>query len=62
MSGGSGQKIQYRAELENIREREQLDRNIMFLCQQHKETLKQLHLETERLRKENRGQILSCMC
>lgn len=34
----------------------QLEKNILFLNQQHQETLKQLHKEIERLKNENRGQ------
>lgn len=34
----------------------QLERNIVFLRQQHMETLQQLHSETEQLKRENRGQ------
>ncbi len=33
----------------------QLEKNILFLKQQHNETLEQLHSEIERLKKENRG-------
>ena len=35
----------------------QLEKNIMFIKRQHLETLRQLHEETERLKKENRGQF-----
>ena len=35
----------------------QLERSIVFLKQQHVETLQQLHSETERLKRENRGQL-----
>lgn len=35
----------------------QLENSIAFLRQQHMETLQQLHSETERLKKENRGQL-----
>lgn len=35
----------------------QLENSIAFLRQQHTETLQQLHSETDRLRKENRGQL-----
>ena len=41
---------------EKRRRIEHLERNIMFLRQQHKETLQHLHSETERLKKENRGE------
>lgn len=33
----------------------QLEKNLLFLKQQHHETLEQLHKEIERLRNENRG-------
>lgn len=35
---------------------EQLEKNIIFLKQQHRETLQQLHEEIERLKNENRGE------
>lgn len=34
---------------------QQLEKNIIFLKQQHRETLQQLHEEIERLKNENRG-------
>lgn len=34
----------------------QLEKNMAFLRQQHKDTLQQLHREIERLKKDNRGQ------
>ena len=34
----------------------QLEKNISFLRQQHRDTLQQLHREIERLKKDNRGQ------
>lgn len=37
----------------------QLENSIAFLRQQHMETLQQLHSETDRLKKENRGQLLT---
>ena len=37
----------------------QLEKNISFLRQQHRDTLQQLHREIERLKKDNRGQ---CPC
>ena len=41
---------------ERMRSRiEQLERNIIFLQQQHTETLRQLHSQTEQLKRENRG-------
>lgn len=33
----------------------QLEKNIAFLRQQHRDTLQQLHREIERLKKDNRG-------
>ena len=35
---------------------EQLERQMMFLRQQHHDTLQQLHREIERLKNENRGE------
>lgn len=35
----------------------QLEKNVLFLNQQHHETLEQLHKEIERLRSENRGTL-----
>lgn len=43
---------------EQTRDRvEQLEGSILFLQQQHKETLHQLHSQTEQLKKENRGNL-----
>lgn len=36
----------------------QLEKNILFLKQQHQETLEQLHKEVEKVRNENRGEFL----
>ena len=36
----------------------QLEKNVLFLKQQHQETLEQLHREVEKLRSENRGGYL----
>ena len=33
----------------------QLEKNVLFLREQHRDTLEQLHKEVERLRAENRG-------
>ena len=38
---------------------QQLEKNIIFLKQQHRETLQHLHEEIERLKNENRGKLLS---
>ena len=38
----------------------QLEKNMTFLRQQHRETLQQLHREIERLKKDNRGQCEQC--
>ena len=43
----------------------QLEKNIVFLKQQHRETLEQLHKEIERLKKENRElsfKLIMCRC
>lgn len=37
-----------------------LERNVAFLRQQHSDTLGQLHIELERLKKENRGTPSHC--
>lgn len=39
----------------------QLEKNIIFLKQQHRDTLQQLHKEIERLKIENRGEHI-CTC
>ena len=36
---------------------QQLEKNIIFLKQQHRETLQHLHEEVERLKNENRGKL-----
>ena len=36
---------------------QQLEKNIIFLKQQHRETLQHLHEELERLKNENRGKL-----
>lgn len=49
---GEGKDIINSKELVRIN---QLEKNVLFLRQQHHETLDQLHKEIERLKNENRG-------
>ena len=51
MQGGGVQRRE-----ERLR-REQLEDSLLFLRNQHKETLQQLHSEAERLQRENRGSV-----
>ncbi len=39
-----------------------LEKNMLFMREQHKETLSQLHREIERLKNENRGIVCVCVC
>ncbi len=48
--------VQESSELSNAAQRLcHLEKNLLFLREQHKETLEQLHKEIERLKMENRG-------
>ncbi len=40
----------------------QLEKNVLFMREQHKDTLSQLHTEIERLKNENRGILSVCVC
>lgn len=56
-ASGAGEDDEFQAKSKELAKVVQLEKNILFLKQQHHETLGQLHKEIERLRTENRGRL-----